>query len=60
MNPINVKDPGVIRRKYGIPDHLDSCHTAVIDSYAIACLLLLIMAFLVLTIRRLDAARLRG
>jgi ABC-2 type transport system permease protein len=32
----------------------------VIDSYAIACLLLLIATFLILTIRRLDAARLRG
>ena len=32
----------------------------VIDSYAIACLLLLIGLFLILTIRRLDAARLRG
>jgi ABC-2 type transport system permease protein len=32
----------------------------VIDSYAIACLLLLIVLFLILTIRRLDAARLRG
>ena len=32
----------------------------MIDSYAIACLLLLIAAFLILAIRRLDAARLRG
>lgn len=32
----------------------------VIDSYSIACSLLLIVAFLVLAIRRLDAARLRG
>ena len=32
----------------------------VIDSYAVACLLLLIATFLILTIRRLDAARLRG
>lgn len=32
----------------------------VIDSYSIACSLLLIFAFLVLAIRRLDAARLRG
>jgi ABC-2 type transport system permease protein len=32
----------------------------MIDSYAIACLLLLIATFLILTIRRLDAARLRG
>ena len=32
----------------------------MIDSYSIACMLLLIAAFLVLAIRRLDAARLRG
>ncbi len=32
----------------------------MIDSYAIACLLLLIATFLVLAVRRLDAARLRG
>ncbi len=32
----------------------------VIDSYSVACSLLLIAAFLVLAIRRLDAARLRG
>ena len=32
----------------------------VIDSYAIACMLLLIAAFLTLAIRRLDAVRLRG
>jgi ABC-2 type transport system permease protein len=32
----------------------------VIDSYGIACMLLLTATFLILTIRRLDAARLRG
>ncbi|MBI4191320.1 MAG: ABC transporter permease subunit [Betaproteobacteria bacterium] len=32
----------------------------MIDSYSLACMLLLIAAFLVLAIRRLDAARLRG
>lgn len=35
MNPINVNDPGGFRRRYGIPDALASCHTAVIDGYAI-------------------------
>jgi hypothetical protein len=35
VNPVNMKDPAVIRRKYGIPDHLDSCHTSVVDGYAI-------------------------
>jgi ABC-2 type transport system permease protein len=32
----------------------------LIDTYAIACSLLLVAAFLVLAVRRLDAARLRG
>ena len=35
MNPINVNDPGEFRRRYGIPEALASCHTAVIDGYAI-------------------------
>jgi hypothetical protein len=35
VNPIDVKDPAVLRRKLGIPDHLDGCHTAVIDGYAV-------------------------
>ena len=35
MNPINVPDPTVQRRKYGIPDQLGGCHTAVVDGYAI-------------------------
>lgn len=35
VNPVNVKDPADYRRKYGIPEHLDSCHTAVIDGYAV-------------------------
>jgi ABC-2 type transport system permease protein len=32
----------------------------MIDSYSVACMLLLIAFFLILTVRRLDAARLRG
>jgi len=35
VNPINVPDPAVQRRKYGIPEHLSSCHTATIEGYAI-------------------------
>lgn len=35
MNPYNVPDPGVQRRKHGIPEHLGSCHTAVVEGYAI-------------------------
>ena len=35
MNPIDVPDPTVQRRKYGIPDPLGACHTATIEGYAI-------------------------
>lgn len=35
VKPIPVKDPASVRRKYGIPEHLDGCHTAVVDGYAI-------------------------
>jgi hypothetical protein len=35
VKPIPVNDTGVARRRYGIPEPLAGCHTAVIDSYAI-------------------------
>jgi hypothetical protein len=35
VNPIAVDDPASVRRKYGIPDHLNGCHTAVADGYVI-------------------------
>jgi hypothetical protein len=35
VNPKNVPDPTVFRRKAGIPEHLGSCHTAMVDGYAI-------------------------
>jgi hypothetical protein len=35
VNPVYVADPAVQRKKYGIPEHLGSCHTSVIDGYAI-------------------------
>lgn len=35
MNPKNVSDPTVFRRKAGIPDRLGSCHTAIVQGYAI-------------------------
>ena len=35
VNPIDSKDPSALRKKLGIPDHLDSCHTGVIGGYAI-------------------------
>ncbi|MCE9641025.1 MAG: ABC transporter permease [Betaproteobacteria bacterium] len=40
--------------------NFESFAKGVLDSYNIACMLLLIAVFLVLTIRRLDAVRLRG
>jgi len=30
-----VQDPGEYRRRYGIPEDLASCHTGVIDGYAL-------------------------
>jgi hypothetical protein len=35
VNPIPVNDPASVRRKYGIPEHLDGCHAAVMDGYVI-------------------------
>jgi hypothetical protein len=35
VNPIPVDDPASVRRKYGIPEHLNGCHTAVMDGYVI-------------------------
>lgn len=35
MKPQNVQDPAIQRARYGIPDALGACHTAVADGYAI-------------------------
>ena len=35
MNPVNVDDPGVYRRKFGIPEALGSCHTAQVEGYTL-------------------------
>jgi hypothetical protein len=35
VNPVLVQDPAVYRRKYGIPEHLGSCHTAIVEGYAV-------------------------
>lgn len=35
MNPVAADDPGVHRRRHGIPDALGSCHTGVVEGYAI-------------------------
>jgi ABC-2 type transport system permease protein len=40
--------------------NFESFSKGVLDSYNLVCMLLLIVVFIVLTIRRLDAARLRG
>jgi hypothetical protein len=35
VKPINVDDTSAVRRRHGIPDALASCHTAVVEGYAI-------------------------
>ena len=40
--------------------NFESFAKGMLDSYSVVCLLLLLATFLILTIRRLDAARLRG
>ena len=35
MKPIFVSDPGVQRRRFGMPDALGSCHTGVIEGYVV-------------------------
>jgi hypothetical protein len=35
VKPISVSDPGVYRRRLGMPDALGSCHTAVIEGYIV-------------------------
>jgi hypothetical protein len=35
VKPIQVDDTSVARRRYGIPDKLGGCHTAMIEGYAI-------------------------
>jgi hypothetical protein len=35
VKPQDVKDPERYRARYGIPDALGGCHTAVIEGYAI-------------------------
>jgi len=35
VKPVNVSNPEAYRARYGIPDALGGCHTAVIDGYAI-------------------------
>lgn len=35
VKPQDVSDPGVYRTRSGIPGRLGSCHTAIVDGYAI-------------------------
>ena len=35
MKPQDVPDPEIYRARFGIPNALGGCHTAVIDGYAI-------------------------
>ena len=35
VKPQDVQNPGLYRARFGIPDALGSCHTAVIEGYAI-------------------------
>ena len=35
MKPTHVKDPGVHRRRLGMPDALASCHTGVVEGYVL-------------------------
>jgi len=35
VNPHDVANPSDYREKYGIPDELGSCHTALVQGYAI-------------------------
>jgi hypothetical protein len=35
VKPVNVSNPETYRARYGIPNALSGCHTAVVDGYAI-------------------------
>jgi hypothetical protein len=35
VKPQDVKDPGIYRARFGIPEALAACHTAVVEGYAI-------------------------
>jgi hypothetical protein len=34
VKPVSVEDTSVYRRRYGIPDALGACHTALVEGYA--------------------------
>jgi hypothetical protein len=35
VKPQDVKDPAIYRARFGIPDAVGGCHTAVVEGYAI-------------------------
>ena len=35
VNPVDVSDPGVYRKRFGMPEALASCHTAQVEGYVI-------------------------
>jgi hypothetical protein len=35
VNPVHVEDPGIYRRRFGIPEALSGCHTAMVGGYAL-------------------------
>lgn len=35
VKPVNVQDTSAVRRRHGIPDALGSCHTGVVEGYAL-------------------------
>jgi hypothetical protein len=35
VETVDVRDTGAVKRQYGIPDSLASCHTGVVDGYVV-------------------------
>jgi hypothetical protein len=35
VKSVHVSDTGTVRRRHGIPDELGSCHTGLVEGYAI-------------------------
>lgn len=35
MKPIDVEDTSPVRRRFGVPERLGSCHTAVVGGYVV-------------------------
>jgi gliding motility-associated transport system permease protein len=52
--------PAALTQVFSPLKNFEALGKGVIDTYAIACSVLLVLFFLVLTVRRLDARRLRG